>query len=90
MTGQGDGVVAERTYEFRVSGELSERICGIVGDFSEMRIVPAPPETLIYSRVPDVMHLHGIMRLCEDLGLRIVSVQRIPEPQRTPRAPTTG
>ncbi|GAB2984330.1 hypothetical protein LWP59_18085 [Amycolatopsis acidiphila] len=82
--------MAERTYEFRVSGELSERICDIVGDFSEMRIITAPPETLIYSRVPDVMHLHGILRLCEDLGLRIVSVQQVPEPQRAPQVPKTS
>lgn len=78
--------MAERTYEFRIKGELSERTCEIVGDFSEMRIVTAPPETLIYSDVPDVTRLHGILRLCEDLGLRIVSVHRIPDPHRAPRA----
>lgn len=75
-------MVAERTYEFRVNGELSDRTCEIVNDFSEMRIVVAPPETLIYSHVRDVMHLHAILRLCEDLGLRVVSVQRVPDPQR--------
>ncbi|MTD55194.1 hypothetical protein [Amycolatopsis pithecellobii] len=72
---------AEGTYEFRVNGELSERICGIVADFSEMRIVAAPPETLIYSRAPDVLHLRAILRLCEQLGLRVLSVQRVPDPR---------
>ncbi|HWD03266.1 MAG TPA: hypothetical protein VG674_12525 [Amycolatopsis sp.] len=76
--------MAERTYEFRVSGELSEQICRIVGDFSEVRIVAAPPETIIYSRVSDVMHLHSILGLCEDLGLSIVSMQQVPDPQRAP------
>ena len=79
-------MVPERTYEFRVSGELSARTCDIVGDFSEMRILAVPPETLIYSRVPDVMQLHAILRLCEDLGLRIVSVQRVPDPHEEPKA----
>lgn len=76
--------MTEGTYEFRVSGALSDRICAIVGDFGEMRIVVAPPETLIYSRVPGVRHLHDLLRLCDDLGLRIVSVQRLPDTQRTP------
>ncbi|HJQ47488.1 MAG TPA: hypothetical protein VJ870_14410 [Amycolatopsis sp.] len=78
--------MTERTYEFRVSGELSEHVCDIVGDFSEMRIITAPPETLIYSRVPDVTYLHSILRLCEDLGLRIVSVQRVPDPRQAPKS----
>ncbi|TNC29260.1 hypothetical protein FG385_03265 [Amycolatopsis alkalitolerans] len=76
--------MAEGTYEFRVSGEISERIRDVVGEFSEMRIVAAGPATLIYSSVPDAMHLHGILKLCEDLGLHVVSVQRLPDPQRAP------
>lgn len=78
-------MVVERTYEFRVSGELSKQICDVVGEFSEMRILPAPPETLIYSRFPDVTQLHGLLKLCEDLGLRIVSVQRVPDTQLAPK-----
>jgi hypothetical protein len=66
-------------YEFRVHGRLSDRARHAVDDFSEMRVVPAPPETIIYGSVPDESHLHGMLVLLENLGLRIVSLHQIPE-----------
>ncbi|HWM02071.1 MAG TPA: hypothetical protein VNP92_06995 [Actinophytocola sp.] len=69
-----------RQYEFRVSGRLSERARDAVGDFSEMRVTPAPPETLLYGAVTDQAHLHGILTFLESLGLHIVSVHQLPEP----------
>jgi hypothetical protein len=69
----------QRQYEFRVSGRLSERTRDAVGDFSEMRIVPAPPETILYGAVTDQAHLHGILTFLESLGLQIVSVHQLPE-----------
>ncbi|MGB3440874.1 MAG: hypothetical protein WBA97_19165 [Actinophytocola sp.] len=68
-----------RQYEFRVSGRLSELAQQAVGDFSEVRILVAPPETIIYSAVTDQAQLHGILANLENLGLQIVSVQRIPD-----------
>ena len=69
----------QRQYEFRVSGRLSDRARDAVGDFSEMRIVPAPPETILYGAVTDQAHLHGILTFLETLGLQIVSVHQLPE-----------
>lgn len=66
-------------YEFRVSGRLSERVQHAVGDFCEARILPAPPETLIYGAVADQAQLHGILTFLESLGLQLVSVNRIPD-----------
>lgn len=66
-------------YEFRVSGRLSERAAHAVGDFCEARILPAPPETIIYGAVTDQAQLHGILTFLENLGLQIVSVNRIPD-----------
>jgi hypothetical protein len=68
-----------RQYEFRVSGRLSDRTRDAVGDFSQMRIVPAPPETILYGAVTDQAHLHGILTFLESLGLQIVSVHQLPE-----------
>lgn len=65
-------------YEFRVSGRLSERAQHAVGDFSEVRIVPVPPETIIYGAVTDQAHLNGILAFLENLGLQIVSVRQLP------------
>lgn len=73
----------EMNYEFRVRGRCSPRLREAVGEFSEVRMVPAPPETLIYSAITDQSHLHGLLVLLEDFGLRIVSVHQIPEPPRT-------
>lgn len=69
----------QRQYEFRISGRLSEQASEAVGDFSEMRIVPAPPETILYGEVTDQAHLHGILTFLESLGLHIVSVHQLPE-----------
>lgn len=74
----------QRQYEFRVSGRLSDRTRDAVGDFSEMRIVVAPPETILYGAVTDQAHLHGIMTFLESLGLQIVSVHQLPEPNQGP------
>lgn len=68
----------QRQYEFRVSGRLSDRTRDAVGDFSEMRIVAAPPETILYGAVTDQAHLHGILTFLESLGLQIVSVHQLP------------
>ncbi|GLY68854.1 hypothetical protein [Amycolatopsis taiwanensis] len=69
----------ESFYEFRVQGRLSEQARHAVGDFSEMQIMPAPPETIIYGSVSDEARLHGILLLLEDLGLHIVSLHQIPD-----------
>jgi len=71
--------VPPQRYEFRVSGRLSERAQHAVGDFSEVRIVLAPPETIIYGAVTDQAHLHGILTFLENLGLQIVSVHQLPD-----------
>ena len=74
----GDGADVRRQYELRVSGRLSERARHAVGDFSEMRVMPAPPETILYGSVTDQAHLHGILDFLENLGLQIVSVHQLP------------
>lgn len=69
----------ESFYEFRVHGRLSEQARHAVGDFSEMQVVPAPPETIIYGSVSDEARLHGMLLLLENLGLHIVSVHQVPD-----------
>ncbi|MFF5992090.1 hypothetical protein [Prauserella flavalba] len=73
-------------YEFRVHGRCSPRLREAVAEYTDMRMEPAPPETIIYSAVTDQAHLHGLLMLLEDFGLRIVSVHQIPElPRPDPR-----
>jgi hypothetical protein len=78
-----------RQYELRVSGRLSERARHAVGDFSEMRVMPAPPETILYGSVIDQAHLHGILDFLESLGLQIVSVHQLPAEPDAGELPAT-
>lgn len=71
-------------YEFRVSGRLSERAQRAFGDYQEMRIVPARAETFLYVAVTDDAHLQGILALLANLGLHLISVNRMAEPLAEP------
>jgi hypothetical protein len=66
--------VTSQRYEFRVAGLLSERTRGA---FPDMTVVDAAPETIILGEVVDESHLHGVLALIQDLGLRIVAVNQV-------------
>lgn len=74
-------------YEFRVGGRLSERAQHAVMDFSEMKIVPTPPETVLSGAVTDQAHLHGILAFLEHLGLQIVSMHQLQKDPNDPAEP---
>jgi hypothetical protein len=61
-------------YEFRVSGLMSD--CAREA-FSDMRVQPVPPESIIYADVVDEAHLRDILALCGALGLELVSLQQL-------------
>lgn len=63
-------------YEFRVAGLLSERARAA---FPDMSVSHAPPETIILGDVEDESHLHGVLAMIQNLGLRVVSVHQVPE-----------
>lgn len=69
----------DQQYEFRVAGRLSERAQRACGAHGEMHIITAPPETIIYAEVTDDAHLQGILVLLANLGLHVVSMNRVPE-----------
>ncbi|MCE7002197.1 hypothetical protein LWC34_05055 [Kibdelosporangium philippinense] len=67
-------------YEFRVTGRVSERVRHAFGEFGDMRIVPAAPETIIYGDVVDDSYLYGILAMFQNLGLHVVSMHTVPDP----------
>jgi hypothetical protein len=67
-----------KNYEFRVYGRLSEPLCETLGEFTDVQVVPASPETLIYGSIRDQAQFHGLLVLLETLGLHIVAVHQIP------------
>ena len=66
--------MTSRRYEFRVAGLVSERTRDA---FPDMTVVDAPAETIILGEVVDESHLHGVLALIQDLGLRVVSVNQV-------------
>ena len=60
-------------YTFRVTGRMSERARDA---FATMDVVEVPAETVITGPV-DEQQVHEILALIQDLGLHVVSVQRV-------------
>ncbi|MTD55200.1 hypothetical protein [Amycolatopsis pithecellobii] len=71
--------MTDQQYEVRVDGRLSERAQQAFGGYEDVRIVPAPAETVLYVAVTDEAHLQGILALLANLHLQVVSMKRIPE-----------
>lgn len=71
--------MADAQYEVRVDGRLSERARRAFADCHQVRIVPAPAETVLYVAVTDESHLQGILTLLANLRLQVVSMTRIPK-----------
>jgi hypothetical protein len=74
-------------YEFRVAGRLSELAQRAIGDAAEPDVAPPhvvalPPETVLRYDLVDEADLHGIVGSLADLGLHIVSIDRVPERPR--------
>jgi hypothetical protein len=74
-----------RRYEFRVAGRLPEQARAA---FAGMVARDVPPQTIIRAEVDDDAQLHDLLRLIQDLGLRLVSIDEVPpapppDPART-------
>jgi hypothetical protein len=70
-------------YEIRMSGRLGERWSDWFSDMS-MRYDTEARETVLLGYVPDQAALHGLLARIRDLGLTIVSVQRLPSRREPP------
>lgn len=64
-----------RRYEFRIAGRLSDRVRSA---FAGMDAHDVPPQTIIRGEVDDDAQLHDLLRLIQDLGLRLVSIDEVP------------
>lgn len=62
-------------YEFRVAGQLSPALREA---FEGLTVQEIPAETSLCGPVTDEAHLHGLLALMQSLGLRVVSLHRIP------------
>jgi hypothetical protein len=62
-------------YEVCVRGRLSERARGA---FCSLEVQAAPPQTLLCGVLPAHSDLHELLKLCSDMGLEVLSLQRLP------------
>lgn len=62
-------------YEIRVRGHLSPTFAAALGDPGA---TAAPAQTIVRRSVECPADLHQILRRCQELGLEIVEVHRLP------------
>jgi hypothetical protein len=78
-------------YEFRVSGRLSELGAGWFEGMSlTVNEDETPPQTIIDGYVLDRAALHGLINRIRDLGLMLLSVQRVDGKQGTEQGDLEG
>ena len=65
------------SYEIRVRGHLSPAFAAALGDPGAKA---APAQTILRRNVESSADLHEILRRCQELGLEIVEVHRLPTP----------
>ena len=69
-------------YEIRVRGHLSPTFAAALGDPDA---AAAPPQTILQRSVDSAADLHELLRRCQELGLEIVEVRRLPASVRLRR-----
>jgi hypothetical protein len=67
--------MAGARYELRVAGCLSERARWA---FPGMRVATLRSQTSICAEIDDGTDLHELLELCSGMGLRLISVRRLP------------
>ena len=78
-TFHGEAVESSR-YEFRIRGQLGERLLSSFGGFDAELI---PSETILRGSVEDQAALHGVLQQIEALGLELVEVRQLGEQPAT-------
>ncbi|HEY0815203.1 MAG TPA: hypothetical protein VGE11_18185 [Pseudonocardia sp.] len=67
--------MASARYELRVAGWLSERGQGA---FPGTRVATVRSQTSICAELDDGTNLHELLERCSGMGLRLISVRRLP------------
>ena len=70
-------------YEFRVNGQLSQQAASwFEGTELSVDRAHTPVQTIIRGHMPDQAALHGLISRIRDLGLTLVSVNKIEEKEQ--------
>ncbi|OIJ66576.1 hypothetical protein [Streptomyces mangrovisoli] len=63
-------------YEIRVDGHMSETLTKA---FPELDSFVVPHQTVLVGQVTDEAHLYGLLARCQNLGLHVIEMRRLPE-----------
>jgi hypothetical protein len=69
--------VAASSYEFRIKGRLSDSMTDAFEDFTT---AVKPAETIVRGDLRDQAELHGVLEQIRSLGLELIEVRRLDEP----------
>ncbi len=65
-------------YMIRVSGRLSD---ALLSAFPSLRGQPLPVQTVMRGELPDQAALQGVLNRLDELGVEILSVEKLPPPK---------
>jgi hypothetical protein len=75
------------SYEIRVKGRLTD---SLLTAFEGMRASVEPVETVLHGPVQDQAALYGLLDRIQSLGLELIEVRRLPDPQGKPEITREG
>ena len=81
IVAEGGGTMALTTYEIRVVGKVPAELVPALG---EVRIMEQELRTVLTGSFIDQAELHGFLRRLRALGLDLVEVRSVPEPDDEP------
>ncbi len=73
------------SYEIRIRGKVGDPVLESFGDL-DASVKPA--ETVLRGEIPDQAALHGLLDRIQSLGLELIEVKQVSEPDEAPRRPS--
>jgi hypothetical protein len=70
--------VPASNYEFRIKGRLSDSLSEA---FQEFTTSVKPAETIVRGDLRDQAELHGVLERIRSLGLELIEVRRLDQPE---------
>lgn len=66
------------SYEIRIRGKLGEPV---IESFGDLDASVKPAETVLRGTLPDQAALHGLLDRIQSLGLELIEVKQVPDPE---------
>jgi hypothetical protein len=73
------GLVAQATYEVRISGILPDEL---LVELRGLTVSVEPPETVLHGSLPDQSAVVGLISRIHGFGLHLIEVRRLPADEK--------